>query len=314
MKNWLFTTIILGLGIIFVDAAAGGNAKSQGASAPAAVSVHRGGGAARPSGANAGVSSRSGAVARGHYPGVIRNQRIYGQAAPRLNRANSNRALVYPPVRNPMVRQHVPSKGAAPYLTGNRNSANATNTARSRQKVSRKGQGVNAAPLNRPKVGAQAQQNQFSRGKLDPQTRVRLRNWTGSRATFAEARGKNWFYRHHHHDHHWWRRHCPVIIFWNWGFWGWYGGWWYPAWGYDPYYSYYDYGEPIYGYGGLAPEEIISNVQSALQELGYYNGPIDGLIGDLTRAAIASFQRDNGLEVTGAIDEATLAALGLVNS
>jgi hypothetical protein len=213
-----------------------------------------------------------------------------------------------------MVRQHVPSKGAAPYLTGNRNSANATNTARSRQKVSRKGQGVNAAPLNRPKVGAQAQQNQFSRGKLDPQTRVRLRNWTGSRATFAEARGKNWFYRHHHHDHHWWRRHCPVIIFWNWGFWGWYGGWWYPAWGYDPYYSYYDYGEPIYGYGGLAPEEIISNVQSALQELGYYNGPIDGLIGDLTRAAIASFQRDNGLEVTGAIDEATLAALGLVNS
>jgi peptidoglycan hydrolase-like protein with peptidoglycan-binding domain len=104
-----------------------------------------------------------------------------------------------------------------------------------------------------------------------------------------------------------------VIIFYNWGFWGWYGGWWYPAWGYDPYYSYYQYAEPIYGYDGLTPEEIIANVQGALQELGYYEGPIDGLMGELTRASIASFQRDNALPITGTIDDATLAALGLTS-
>ena len=73
-----------------------------------------------------------------------------------------------------------------------------------------------------------------------------------------------------HHDHDWWRHNCDAIVFVGGGFWGWYDGWWYPAWGYYPYYSYYDYNGPIYGYDGLQPDEVIANVQAVLQQLGYY--------------------------------------------
>ena len=45
------------------------------------------------------------------------------------------------------------------------------------------------------------------------------------------------------------------------------------------------------------------SVQEALAELGYYNGPLDGIIGPMSRLAIANFQADNGLEPTGIIDE-----------
>jgi Putative peptidoglycan-binding domain-containing protein len=102
-----------------------------------------------------------------------------------------------------------------------------------------------------------------------------------------------------------------VIVLVGWGYWGWYDGWWYPAWGYDPYYSYYDYDGPIYGYDGLQPDEIIADVQAALQQLGYYAYAVDGVLGPATEAAIANYQRDYGLSVTGAIDPATVRLLGL---
>ena len=53
-------------------------------------------------------------------------------------------------------------------------------------------------------------------------------------------------------------------------------------------------------------------VQEALHRLGYYDGPIDGILGSMTREAIAAYQADNGLAITSAIDEPTLATLGLV--
>jgi peptidoglycan hydrolase-like protein with peptidoglycan-binding domain len=52
-------------------------------------------------------------------------------------------------------------------------------------------------------------------------------------------------------------------------------------------------------------------VQRELRRQGYYRGAIDGLIGPMTRAAIARYQRDNGLYVTRAVDGPTLASLGL---
>ena len=57
---------------------------------------------------------------------------------------------------------------------------------------------------------------------------------------------------------------------------------------------------------------MIANVQASLQEQGYYHGEVDGVLGPLTRAAIADYQRDHGLYITSAIDEPTLAALGMV--
>ncbi len=88
-------------------------------------------------------------------------------------------------------------------------------------------------------------------------------------------------------------------------------GYWCPAWGYDPAYQYYDYDGPIYTYGNLLPDQVILNVQRALKELGYYTGSLNGSLGPATRQAIASYQEDAGLEATGAIDAATVEALGL---
>ena len=88
-------------------------------------------------------------------------------------------------------------------------------------------------------------------------------------------------------------------------------GYWYPAYGYDPGYSSYRFDEPIYGYNSLEPQQVIVNVQRELSRSGYDIGSIDGMIGPMTRSALARYQRDRGLYVTRAIDGPTLAALGL---
>src|SRR5438552_8982458 len=115
-----------------------------------------------------------------------------------------------------------------------------------------------------------------------------------------------------HHDRDWWRNHCHTIILIGGGFYAWDLGYWYPAYGYDSYYSNYAYDGPIYGYDGLPPDQIIANVQYALQQLGYYSEAVDGVLGPITRDAIADYQLDNGLAVTGAIDRPTLVALGFI--
>jgi Putative peptidoglycan binding domain len=59
-------------------------------------------------------------------------------------------------------------------------------------------------------------------------------------------------------------------------------------------------------YGGTA-----YSVQRALAERGFYYGAIDGLVGPMTRRAIASFQSRAGLAVTGEINASLLRALSL---
>jgi hypothetical protein len=120
-------------------------------------------------------------------------------------------------------------------------------------------------------------------------------------------------FRNYHrewHDRGWWRSHCDRIIFVSGGWYYWNTGYWFPAWGYDPY-AYYAYDGPICAYNGLAPDQVIVDVQLQLQRAGYYDGPVDGILGPMTQEAIAAFQADNGLAVTAAIDEPTLATLGL---
>ena len=114
------------------------------------------------------------------------------------------------------------------------------------------------------------------------------------------------------HDRDWWHRRCHTIILIGGGFWAWDAGWWYPAWGYDSSYSNYAYDGPIYGYDGLPPDQVIANVQSALQELGYFPDPVDGVLGPSTQQAVADYQQDHGLPITGAIDRPTLLSLGFI--
>jgi len=118
-------------------------------------------------------------------------------------------------------------------------------------------------------------------------------------------------YNRQWHDRNWWRSHYDRIVFVNNGWYYWNAGYWFPAWGYAPSVSYV-YDGPIYGYNGLSPDQVTVNVQEQLARAGYYDGPIDGLLGPMTREAIAAYQADNGLAVTSAIDEPTLATLGLV--
>ena len=118
-------------------------------------------------------------------------------------------------------------------------------------------------------------------------------------------------YNRQWHDRSWWRSHYTRIIFVNSGWWYWNAGYWFPAWGFAPYVSFVFDG-PIYGYNGLSPDQVTVNVQEQLATAGYYDGPIDGVLGPMTREAIAAYQADNGLAITSAIDEPTLTTMGLV--
>ena len=117
-------------------------------------------------------------------------------------------------------------------------------------------------------------------------------------------------YNRQWHDRSWWRSHYDRIIFVNNGWYYWNAGYWFPAWGYAPSVSYV-YDGPIYAYNGWTPDRVTVDVQQQLARAGYYDGPVDGVLGPMTREAIAAFQADNGLAVTSAIDEPTLATLGI---
>ena len=135
-------------------------------------------------------------------------------------------------------------------------------------------------------------------------------NWRGERFSGRQyAAFRN--YRREWHDRGWWGSHYPRITFVFGAPYYWNSGYWYPAWGYNPGY-YYPYDGPIYGYNNLRPDQVVVKVQAQLQREGYYDGPIDGVIGPMTRQAIAAFQDDHGLAVTAAVDEPTLETLGLV--
>ncbi len=54
-----------------------------------------------------------------------------------------------------------------------------------------------------------------------------------------------------------------------------------------------------------------SAVQRALARSGYYRGPIDGDIGPGSRNAIARYQQEHGLRVTGTINSSLIHSLGL---
>ena len=57
------------------------------------------------------------------------------------------------------------------------------------------------------------------------------------------------------------------------------------------------------------PTTIIPRRSWTLAQLGYYHGPVDGVVGPQTERAIRWFQAVDSLPVTGEIDSATLRAL-----
>jgi hypothetical protein len=119
-------------------------------------------------------------------------------------------------------------------------------------------------------------------------------------------------YHPERHDQGWYRSHYNRVELVGGGYYYWNNGYWYPAWGYNPSSEYYAYDGPIYvGHRAEPPDQVIADVQAELQQMGYYKGEVDGLLGPLTREALTSYQADQGLTATAAIDEPTLDSLGM---
>ena len=133
---------------------------------------------------------------------------------------------------------------------------------------------------------------------------------------------------------HWWNGHrCRFIdgswVVFDFGFYPWWTDWYpYDSYGYNYYpYAYgddpsyydsgdYDAGDYYYGQNGYDSSDPYtdSNVAAAQERLaqqGYYRGDIDGVVGPETRRAIARYQTEHGLRVTGFLTTDTLQALGL---
>jgi len=180
----------------------------------------------------------------------------------------------------------------------------------------------NAAVARERSLAVNRQQNAaFNRGRnlafarqqnaaINRERNARItNNWRGARfsgQSYAAFRN----YHRQWHDRGWWRSHYDRIIFVSGGWYYWNSGYWYPAWGYASG-GYYPYDGPIYGYNDLTPDQVVVNVQAQLQRDGYYSGPVDGVLGPMTRQAIAAFQADHGLAITSAVDRPTLSSLGL---
>jgi hypothetical protein len=145
---------------------------------------------------------------------------------------------------------------------------------------------VNTAALaGRTNVGTSRTATAFNRG-----------NNFGGRWVAASAHpgwnpGRAYYWGHHHYR---WFDGGWLIVdngFWPYGY---------------PYYGYDNYNQPA-----PVSDSIAADVQSSLAQQGYYNGPVDGDIGPMSRAAIEQYQSDHGLLITGTINEPLLESLGL---
>jgi len=149
-------------------------------------------------------------------------------------------------------------------------------------------------------------------------------NWHNH--VFAQ-RSAGWHRDWNRNGEHWWHGHRCRFVNGSWfifdfGFDPWWPYWWYP---YDYYgYGYYPYG---YGYGANVydngdyydqgsyadqySDSTVAAAQERLAQQGYYRGQVDGVFGGETRRAVARYQTNHGLRVTGSLTTDTLQALGV---
>jgi Putative peptidoglycan binding domain len=170
------------------------------------------------------------------------------------------------------------------------------------------------APSVRATTAVSRPQNRFSSSGT-----VAQRGLNGRTDHIAERHDANW-----HRD--WDRRHAHFFhnrfFVFDDGLWFGLDDGFYP-WDYLPYYGddYYPYDyyaedqpydntDPVYN-GVPAADPTIEATQERLAQLGYYNGPVDGVFGPATRDAVANYQIANQLNVTGSLSPDTLQSLGL---
>jgi hypothetical protein len=130
---------------------------------------------------------------------------------------------------------------------------------------------------------------------------------------------RDWDHRSAHYSNgHWWAWDGYDWIgldagFFPWDYFPYYAYDYYP---YDYYPGYYADVEPYYNNDGVSdyvptPDPNVVSVQTDLANLGYYHGSIDGIYGRDTRDAVAQYQTDHNLTVTGTLNTQTLQSLGV---
>jgi hypothetical protein len=258
------------------------------------------------------VDAKANAKAKTSLRGAAVQTRSYGHANTNVGRVNTRQNFsarvnqpTYKASRSTMVRQHTTTNlnSNARVLAHQRN-FQSNNVATNR--------GRNVTTFNRNgNFSANSSNARINGGRnfgVNRQGRAGItNNWSGlSGQNYSAFRN----YSRSYHNSGWYRSNYPRISFYFGAPYYWDSGYWYPAWGYYPGYT-YRYDGPIYGYNGLAPDQVVVDVQERLQREGYYTGPIDGVLGPMTRQAITAYQSDHGLAVTSAIDQPTLATLGL---
>lgn len=61
-------------------------------------------------------------------------------------------------------------------------------------------------------------------------------------------------------------------------------------------------------------KSMVRQAQEQLKNRGFYKGPVDGINGNETRAAVQKFQRSENIVETGDLNDATLKSLGVVTA
>jgi Putative peptidoglycan binding domain len=267
---------------------------------------------------NQGNGGSVGVRAKGHAPAASRQVTSARSMERSISRAPVHQRTY---VSTPRVRSNAPvrnntiarSNTASARVGSNANATVRSNRANAVVRNNASTRVRNNVTVNSERNFARNRQvnvgSNFAVNRNRSRNAVVTNNWRGDR-----FRGQNYAaFRNYHrqwHNRDWWHHHYSNIIFVSGGWWYWNTGYWYPAWGYDPY-AYYSYDGPIYGYSNLTPDQVVVNVQTQLAREGYYAGPVDGVLGPMTRQAIAAFQADHGLAVTSTVDGPTMATLGL---
>ena len=294
MKRILYLTCIGSLALAFTASGAPNKTKTTGkgkAQGGRVVNVQKAGGSSMRSAGHA-RTQRSVATPRVSQRSYHATPKVSSNAVIRHNNVRSNRVAT---VRERNVSSSNQVRATRAVRAGN-------NVAISRERnlnVNRRG----TAAVNNPAIVATNQARSVNRNVTVNN------NWRSSQFSgqnYAAFRN----YSRTYHDRNWWHSHYPRITYYLGAPNYWNSGYWYPAWGYYPNYT-YQYDGPIYGYNSLSPDRVVVDVQVQLQRDGYYAGPIDGVLGPVTRRAITAFQADHGLAITSSIDEPTLDTLGI---
>ena len=213
--------------------------------------------------------------------------------------------------RGTNVHSFGPSRPLVRQSSGGRPTRGLTNVTRGNRTGNTSGRAT--AALNRPNNRG-TNPSTARPSQISPQ-----RGLNGRTDHIAERHDANW-----HGD--WDRRHAHFFhnrfFVFDDGFWFGLDDGFYP-WDYLPYYAddnypydyyadgqSYDNTEPVNN-GAPAPDATVEAIQERLAQLGYYNGPVDGVFGPTTRDAVAKYQIANQLNVTGSLSPDTMQSLGL---